>query len=52
MAKNRLIIHLECEGCGLRNYSKRVTKKRSYGKLTLSKYCGKCRSHSQHKETK
>jgi len=52
MAKNRVIVHLECEGCGLRNYSKRVSKKRDFGKLALSKYCAKCRKHSAHKETK
>ena len=52
MAKNRVIVHLECEGCGLRNYSKRVSKKRDYGKLALRKYCAKCRKHAAHKETK
>ena len=52
MAKNRTIIHLECKGCGMKNYSKRVSKKRVYGKLGLSKYCSKCRKHSDHKETK
>ena len=52
MAKNRIIVHLECGGCGLRNYSKRVSKKRDFGKLALNKYCAKCRKHSAHKETK
>jgi large subunit ribosomal protein L33 len=52
MAKNRVIVHLECETCGMRNYSKRVAKNRSFGKLALSKYCGRCRKHSLHKETK
>jgi large subunit ribosomal protein L33 len=52
MAKNRIIMHLECSECGLRNYSERVSKKRSFGKLTLQKFCPKCRKHCAHKETK
>lgn len=52
MAKNRIIITLECTGCKMRNYSKLVSKKRAYGKLLLNKYCAKCRKHQEHKETK
>lgn len=52
MAKNRIIITLECTECKSRNYSKLVSKKRSYGKLALQKYCFKCRKHQGHKETK
>ncbi len=52
MAKNRTIIHLECELCKLRNYSILVSKKRAFGKLALNKYCAKCRLHKKHKETK
>jgi large subunit ribosomal protein L33 len=52
MAKNRIIIHLECTETGLRNYSKRVAKNRKYGKLMLMKYCSKLRKHTLHKETK
>ena len=52
MAKNRIVVNLECAECGSRNYSKRVTKKRSYGKLLLNKYCSKCRKHKSHKEIK
>jgi len=52
MAKNRVIIHMECGDCGLRNYSQKVSKKRDYGKLELNKFCAKCRKHVAHKETK
>ncbi len=52
MAKDRVIVHLECTECRMRNYSKRVAKKRTWGKLSLSKYCSKCRAHHLHKETK
>lgn len=52
MAKNRTIITLECDGCKMKNYSKLVSKKRAFGKLTLNKYCSKCRKHQAHKEAK
>ncbi|MBU1007540.1 50S ribosomal protein L33 [Candidatus Dependentiae bacterium] len=52
MAKNRTIITFECEACKMRNYSKLVSKKRAYGKLSLNKFCVKCRKHQVHKETK
>ena len=52
MAKTRIIIHLECSKCGLRNYSKRISKHRKFGKLVLNKFCAKCRKYSKHKETK
>jgi len=52
MAKARTIINLECKTCGMRNYSKMVSKKRQFAKLELNKYCEKCRKHSTHKETK
>jgi large subunit ribosomal protein L33 len=52
MAKTRTIVHLGCKECGLRNYSFRVSKKRSFDKLELNKYCKKCGKHSSHKETK
>ena len=52
MAKARTVIHLECTGCKIRNYSKRVSKKRAFGKLSLSKYCRGCAKHVSHKETK
>jgi len=52
MAKARIIIHFECESCKLRNYSKQVSKKRDFAKLSLNKYCATCRKHSTHKEIK
>ncbi len=52
MAKVRTVIHLECEVCKSRNYSKRVSKKRAFGKLLVKKYCKKCYKHNEHKETK
>ncbi len=52
MAKNRIILHLECGECGHRNYYNRISKKRVTGKLSLKKFCSTCRVHKDHKETK
>ena len=52
MAKDRVIVHLECTETGMRNYSIRVSKSRKFGKLTLKKYCPKLRRHTLHRETK
>ncbi|MBT4594286.1 50S ribosomal protein L33 [bacterium] len=52
MAKNRIVVHLECTTCKMKNYSKRVSKKRAFGKLSLNKFCRKCAKHVSHKETK
>ena len=44
-------VAMECAGCGNRNY--RTSKNmRSQTKLELSKYCGTCRKHTEHKEKK
>ncbi|MBM3894130.1 50S ribosomal protein L33 [Candidatus Dependentiae bacterium] len=52
MAKDRIIVHLECTESGMRNYSIRVPKNRKFGKIALKKYCPKLRRHTLHKETK
>ena len=52
MAGNRTIITLECTACKERNYSTTKNKKKTQEKLTLSKYCPRCRKHVAHKETK
>lgn len=52
MAKARTVIHFQCSECKNRNYSKMVSKKRKFGKLSLKKFCSKCRGHKMHKEIK
>ena len=49
---NRTIIQLECTVCKERNYSKTKNKRTMTDKLILSKYCPRCRKHTDHKETK
>jgi len=52
MAKDRVVSHLSCEKCRMRNYTQIVSKKRKLGDLKLSKHCQRCREHTLHKETK
>ena len=49
---NRAIITLECTTCKERNYTTTKNKKTKQDKLSLSKYCPRCRKHVAHKETK
>ncbi len=48
----RTIITLECTVCKSRNYSTTKNKRTMTDKLELSKYCRKCRKHTDHKEGK
>jgi large subunit ribosomal protein L33 len=54
MAKKtaRMIIHLACTECQERNYTTAKNKRNDPGRLELSKYCPRCRSHTLHRETK
>ena len=49
---NRSIIALECIICKERNYSTTKNKRTMQEKLALSKFCRRCRKHTEHKETK
>ena len=51
-ASARVIITLECAVCRERNYSTTKNKRANTEKLKLSKYCSRCRKHTEHKETK
>lgn len=54
MAKkdDRMIITLACGDCKERNYTTMKNKKNDPDRLNLNKYCGRCRKHTEHKETK
>lgn len=54
MAKkdDRMIITLACNECKERNYTTMKNKKNDPDRLNISKYCGRCRKHTEHKETK
>ena len=52
MAANRVIVTLECKDCKERNYSTTKNKRTTPDKLEFSKYCQRCRKHTNHRETK
>ncbi len=49
---NRVIVGLECTACKNRNYTTTKNKRTTTDKLEFSKFCGHCRKHTPHKETK
>ena len=51
-AGNRSIISLESTVCKERNYTTSKNRKKQQDKLQLSKFCPRCRKHTQHREGK
>ena len=49
-ARNK--ITFECTECKSRNYDSIKNKKNDPDRLVLSKYCPRCRKHTEHKESK
>jgi len=52
MAKkaDRIIITLACAECKERNYVTEKNRRNDSGRLALSKYCPRCRKHTEHRE--
>lgn len=52
MAKkeNRIVITLACTECKERNYTTEKNRKNDSGRLTLSKFCPRCRKQTEHRE--
>jgi large subunit ribosomal protein L33 len=52
MAKkeNRIIVTLACTECKERDYTTEKNRKNDSGRLTLKKYCRRCRKHTEHRE--
>ena len=52
MAKkeNRIGITLACTECKERNYSTEKNRKNDTGRIALTKYCPKCKKHTEHRE--
>ncbi len=49
---NRSFVSLECSVCKERNYTTTKNRKKSQDKLHFSKFCPRCRKHTEHKEGK
>ena len=54
MAKraNRMLITLACNECRERNYHSEKNKANDPDRLTLKKFCPRCRTHREHRETR
>lgn len=54
MAKkaDRILITLACTECKERNYHSQKNKRNDQDRLALSKFCPRCRKHTEHRETK
>jgi large subunit ribosomal protein L33 len=50
--ENRILIALACTECKERNYWTMKNRKNDPERLTLRKYCPRCRVHREHRETK
>jgi len=48
----RTIIYLACTECKERTYTTTKNRKNDPDRLTLSRYCPRCRKHTPHRETK
>ncbi|HEX5368972.1 MAG TPA: 50S ribosomal protein L33 [Dehalococcoidia bacterium] len=54
MAKkeDRQIIHLACSECRERTYTTTKNRRNDPDRLTLNKYCPRCRAHRPHREVR
>lgn len=50
--ESRIRVNLKCSECGTINYRNQKNVKNTTEKLTLNKYCPKCKKHTNHKESK
>ncbi len=45
-------ITLACSECKERNYITKKNRRNTPDRLSLSKYCSRCRRHTEHRETR
>jgi large subunit ribosomal protein L33 len=50
--ENRIVITLACTECKSRNYVTTKNKKNDPDRMVQRKYCVRCRTHREHRETK
>ena len=48
----RLLITLACAECRERNYLTQKNKRNDPDRMSLNKYCPRCRGHREHRETR
>jgi large subunit ribosomal protein L33 len=50
--ENRIVITLACTECKERNYTTMKNRKEHPDRMTLRKFCPRCRAVREHRETK
>ena len=48
----RALVTLKCPKCGELNYRVQKNKANDPERMEISKYCPRCKAHTDHKETK
>ena len=48
----RALVTLKCPNCGELNYRVEKNKQNDPERMEISKYCPRCKKHTDHKETK
>ena len=48
----RALVTLKCTKCGELNYRVQKNKQNDPERMEISKYCPRCKEHTDHKETK
>ena len=49
---DRVVVTLACDQCRERNYTTTKNRRNDSGRLSLNKYCRRCRAHQLHRETR
>jgi len=50
--EDRIAFRLECTACKSPNYTTTKNKRNDPERMTLKKFCPRCRTHHEHRETK
>ncbi len=48
----RVLVTLACNDCKERNYTTQKNKRNDPDRMTLNKFCPRCRKHTAHRETR
>jgi large subunit ribosomal protein L33 len=50
--EDRVIIHLACSECRERTYTTTKNRRNDPDRITLNKFCPRCRQHREHREVR
>jgi large subunit ribosomal protein L33 len=50
--ENRVVVTLACNECKERNYTTEKNRRNTTDRLEFTKFCPRCRKHTEHRETR